>query len=138
MACGVAQTNLRYDYISKTLEALNIEPGRFCEQFNEKMTQKLNHDKSRKSTVDFKPRRSQMKSRTIASTVQKEAKEGITYETSVGLNLDPNANVNTTLTPSRSMKINLQRMPDNVFREIENLVPPHTSRHNQKNFSSMK
>ena len=69
-----------------------------------------------------------MKSRTIASTLQKEAKEGITYETSVGLNLDPNANVNTTLTPSSSMKINLQRMPDNVFREIENLVPPHTSR----------
>lgn len=26
------------------------------------------------------------------------------------------------------MKINLQRMPDNVFRVIENLVPPHTSR----------
>ena len=128
VACGVAQTNLRYDYISKTLEALNTEPGRFCEQFNEKMTQKLNHDKSRKSTVDFKRKRSQMKSRTIASTLHKEAKEGITYETSVGLNLDPKANVNTTLTPSSSMKINLQRVPDNVFREIENLVPPHTSR----------
>ena len=26
------------------------------------------------------------------------------------------------------MKINLQRMPDNVFKEIENLVPPHISR----------
>ncbi|CAB3983115.1 exonuclease R569 [Paramuricea clavata] len=128
VACGVAQTNLRYGYINKTLQALNIEPGRFCEQFNERMTQKLNHDKSRKSTVDFKRRRSHMQSRAVASTSQKEAKEGITYQTSVGLNLDPNSNVNTTLTPISSMKINLQRMPDNVFKEIENLVPPHTSR----------
>ncbi len=48
VACGVAQTNLRYNYINKTLEALNIEPGQFCEKFNERMTQKLNHDKTRK------------------------------------------------------------------------------------------
>jgi hypothetical protein len=83
VAGGVAQTNLRYGYINKTLQALNIEPGTFCEQFNERMTQKLNHNhnKSRKSTVDFKRRRSHMQSRAVASTSQKEAKEGITYHT---------------------------------------------------------
>ena len=36
VACGVAQTNLRYTYISSTLEALNIEPGNFCEMYAEK------------------------------------------------------------------------------------------------------
>jgi hypothetical protein len=29
VACGAAQTNLRYAYIDRTLEALNIEPGIF-------------------------------------------------------------------------------------------------------------
>ena len=55
VACGVAQTNLRYEYISKTLEALNIE-------FKEKMTQRLKQDKSRKTSVYFKHRRAQMQS----------------------------------------------------------------------------
>jgi hypothetical protein len=67
-------------------------------------------------------------------------KEGIIYQTSVGLNLDPNSNVNTTLTPLSSMNINLQRMPDNVFKEIENLVLPHTSRRQAEKcqFNEMK
>lgn len=85
---GFAQTKLsyRYGYISETLEALNIEPGTFCEQFNEKMTQKVNHDKARKSTVVSKRRRAQMPSRTVAKvmdytirviwTTRKEAEEG--------------------------------------------------------------
>lgn len=68
---GFAQTKLsyRYGYISETLEALNIEPGTFCEQFNEKMTQKVNHDKARKSTVVSKRRRAQMPSRTVAKVM---------------------------------------------------------------------
>ena len=33
VACGVAQTNLRYTYISSTLEALNIEPDNFYEMY---------------------------------------------------------------------------------------------------------
>ena len=36
VACGVAQTNLRYSHVSRTLEALNIEPGNFCVKFGKK------------------------------------------------------------------------------------------------------
>ena len=37
VSCGVAQTNLGYNYASQTLESLNIEPGSFCQEFNKKM-----------------------------------------------------------------------------------------------------
>jgi len=54
IACGVAQTNLRYSYISRTLEALNIEPGNFCLKYGQKMTSQVHRDKTRKSSLDFK------------------------------------------------------------------------------------
>ena len=48
VACGVAQTNLRYGYVSQTLEALNIEPGRYCTEYNDRVTTKALQDKIRK------------------------------------------------------------------------------------------
>ena len=54
VACAVAQRNLRYAYVDRTLEALNIEPGTFCTNYNERMTTNVNKDKCRKSTIKFK------------------------------------------------------------------------------------
>ena len=73
VACGVAQTNLRYGYVNRTLEALNIEPGKYCTEYNGKMTKKVLQDKIRKSTVDFKRRRAQLNSQKCSQTVRKEA-----------------------------------------------------------------
>ena len=36
-------------YISSTLEALNIEPGNFCQMYGEKKTDNFQKDKLRKS-----------------------------------------------------------------------------------------
>ena len=90
-ACGVAQRNVGYSYVSRVLEALNIEPGYFCESNAAVMDKKLLNDRNRKSTKIFKYRRTQLHNQKTSQTLQKEAKEGKTYETSVGLNLDTNA-----------------------------------------------
>ena len=41
VTCGVAQTNFRYGYASQTHEALNIEPGKYCTEYNDRMTTKV-------------------------------------------------------------------------------------------------
>ena len=113
VVCGVAQTNLRYGYISRTLEALNIEPGKFCITFGEKMTSQVLKDKIRKSTLTFKRERANAHRQNCKQTARKEAKEGKTYETGIGLNLGLNI-MSTTLTA-------------NALKEIESIVPQYTA-----------
>ena len=110
VACGVAQTNLRYTYISSTLEALNIEPGNFCEMYGEKMTNHVQKDKLRKSSLAYKRGRANARWQDSAQTAKKEAKEGKTYETGIGLNLD------------------LSILPASPMKEIETIVSPYTPR----------
>ena len=124
VACGVAQTNLRYGYITRTLEALNIEPGMYCTEYNETMTNKVLQDKMRKSTVDFKRRRAQLHLQKCAQTARKEAQEGKTYETGVGLNLDSTA----TISSISDYQARALAMPLNQFQEIENFAPTFTPR----------
>lgn len=87
VSCGISQINLGYTYIPHTLEALNIDPGFFCKQFNQKMERKTTMDKNRKSAVTFKRRRSQLNKQNISDTSKKEAKEGTMYQSNIGLNL---------------------------------------------------
>ena len=110
VACGVAQTNLRYTYISSTLEALNIEPGNFCEMYGEKMTNHVQKDKLRKSSLAYKRGRANARRQNRAQTAKKEAKEGKAYETGIGLNLD------------------LSIVPASTLKEIDTIVSPYTPR----------
>ena len=112
VACGVAQTNLRYGYVSRTLEALNIEPGKFCTKFGETMTSQVLKDKIKKSTLTFKRERANAHRQNCKQTARKETKEGKTYETGIGLNLNI---MSTTLTAS-------------ALKEIESIVPQYTTR----------
>ena len=74
VACGVAQTNLRYGYVNKTLDLLNIEPGHFCEDHTKKMDHKRFLDKIRKSSIDFKRRRSQLHHQNCSETARKNVR----------------------------------------------------------------
>ena len=40
VACGIAQVNIGFGYISNTLERLNIEPETFCAEYVTKMARK--------------------------------------------------------------------------------------------------
>lgn len=75
MACAVAKTNLRYGYVSQTLEALTIESAKYCTENNDRMTTKVLQNKNRKSTVDFKRRTSQLNSQKCLQTARKEGRE---------------------------------------------------------------
>ena len=68
MACAVAKTNLRYRHVSQTLEALNIESGKYCTEYNDRMTTKVLQNKNRKSTVNFN-------SQKCLQTARKEGRE---------------------------------------------------------------
>ena len=50
LACGMAQTNIGYDYIGKILEALNIEPGYYHTKHANAMDRKVICDKQRNSS----------------------------------------------------------------------------------------
>ncbi|XP_068684754.1 uncharacterized protein [Montipora foliosa] len=119
IACGIAQTNLRYTYISRTLEALDIEPGNFCLKYGQKMTNQVNKDKIRKSSLDFKRGRANSHRQTCSQTARKEAREGKTYETGIGLNLDLNR---------------ISTVTSSTLKEIESIVPEYTTRPLAKQF----
>ena len=127
-ACGVAQRNVGYSYVSRVLEALNIEPGYFCESNAAVMDKKLLNDRNRKSKKNFKYRRNQLHNQKTSQTLRKEAKEGKTYETSVGLNLDTNA---TQPSPTAfDIEHILDNISPNELREYEKMVPPYTPKPN--------
>ena len=89
VACAVNQKNIGYSYISKTLESLGIDPGENCKRNNIIMDKKREKDKARKSTKTFKIRRHQLQlAERLLSNNKIEAKEGKTYETGIGLNLN--------------------------------------------------
>ena len=90
VACGISQVNLGYQYISQTLESLNIEPGIHCISYIERMDHKATQDKLRKNSINFKRQRAQLRKQKLNLDGQKQAKEGNTYQSGIGLNLDPN------------------------------------------------
>ena len=60
VACGVAQTNIGYNHIGKTLEILNIELGSLYERHAKAMDKKVFYDKQQKEKKKFKRRRNQL------------------------------------------------------------------------------
>ena len=81
VACAVAQKNIGYNYVSRVLEVLNIEPGHLCQLHGDTMEKKVNMDRKRKSDKKFKYRRSQLHGQKSGEALRKEAKEGTTYGT---------------------------------------------------------
>lgn len=71
VACGVAQTNLGYDYIGKTLKALDIEPGYYHNTHASAMDRKVICDKQRKRTKAFKRRRNQLSQQKTFTNIEK-------------------------------------------------------------------
>ena len=132
VACGVAQTNIGYNYVGKTLQVLNIEPGSYYNKHAEAMDKKVIDNKIRKGKKEFKRRRNQLSQQKNSQTLRREASEGITYESSVGLNLD------TSNDKTHSPQIAFD-VPDKIspteLRGYEELIPPYTVRPKIVNFS---
>ncbi|XP_068673244.1 uncharacterized protein [Montipora foliosa] len=124
VACGVAQRNLGYGYVSTALEVLNIEPGYFCTSHEDLMDKKVFSDRNRKATKNFKYRRNQLRDQKSSQNSQKEAKEGKTYETAVALNLDTSVNQPTPRTHTHIEHL-LENISDNELHEYEKLVPSY-------------
>ena len=93
------------------------------------MDKKLLNDRNRKSTKRFKYRRNQLHSQKTSQTLRKEAKEGKTYQTSVGLNLDTRAS-QPSPTSYTEIEHFLENISSNELQEYEKLVPPYTVKPN--------
>ncbi|XP_068701266.1 uncharacterized protein [Montipora foliosa] len=124
VACGVAQTNIGYDYIGKTLEALNIEPGYYHKKHANAMDRKVICDKQRKGTKQFKRRRNQLSQQQNQQALRTEANEGITYESSVGLNLD----TSSKRTEPQIVFDVPTKLSQTELRRYEEILPPYTAR----------
>ena len=77
------------DFIGKILEILNIEPGSLYERHAKAMDKKVFYDKQRKEKKKFNRRRNQLSKQNTSQTLRREVNEGVTYDSSAGLNLDP-------------------------------------------------
>ena len=75
-----------------------------------KMTNHVHKDKLRKSSLAYKRGRANARRQNRAQTAKKEAKEGKTYETGIGLSLD------------------LSIVPASTLKEIDTIVSPYTPR----------
>ena len=124
MACGILEVNLGYQYISQTLESLNIEPGMHCISYIERMDHKSTQDKLRKNSINFKRRRAQLRKQKLNLHGQKQAKEGNTYQSGIGLYLDPN---NSTKLIEEFDIINL-KISSEELKNFETCIPELTTR----------
>ena len=127
VSCSVAQTNLGHQYVGNTLQGLGIEPGSFCIMHTEKIDKKVAQDKTRKSSVDFKRRRLQLQKGKISETLRKEASEGKTYETGIGLNLNA-GEVNRQSTATSAIDVSAANVSANDLQEFEKVVSNYTDR----------
>ena len=134
IACGIAQRNVGYNYVSRALEALNIEPGHFCESNGDLMDKKSLNDRNRKSAKSFKYSRNQLHNKKTSQTLQKEATEGKTYETSVGLNLDTRVH-QPSPTAYPEIEHFLKNISQNELKEYEKMVPPYAAKPNPETLS---
>ena len=125
VACGISQANCRYNYISNTLESLNIEPGVHCLDHIKKMNHKSTQDKLRKTSLDFKRRRSQLHKKKLQTDGNKEAKEGTTYQSNIGLNLDPNKS--TDRVQVANIDVNM-KITKEELQQFEKFLPELTIR----------
>ena len=75
VACAISQLNTGYGYVSSTLERLNIEPGKFCEDYVAKMDKKSTTAKARKAMKEVKCRRNELKNKKSAKLAMSEIKE---------------------------------------------------------------
>lgn len=74
--------------MSRTLEALGIDPGKNYIAQTKKLDEKVALDMVRNSTKNFKIRRHQLHTQRLSKNTTREIKEGEMYETGIGLNLD--------------------------------------------------
>ena len=111
-----------YDCIGKTLKALDIEPGDYHNIHASAMDRKVICDKQRKRTKEFKRRRNQLSQQQNSQTLRREANEGITYESSAGLNMDIS---NNRTVPRIVIDVPIER-PQTELRRYKEILPPYT------------
>ena len=90
IACGVAQCNEGHQYVSKTLDSVGITPGTLCDDYHKMLGKKQEKDIKRKSTTAFKLRRRTLYINKSVKQTRKESKEPASYESNIGLNINPN------------------------------------------------
>lgn len=87
------------------------------------MDRKVICDKQRKRTKEFKRRPNQLSQRQNSQTLRREANEGITYELSVGLNLDIS---NNRTVPQIVFDVPTE-LSQTELRRYEEILPPYTA-----------
>ena len=96
------------------------------------MDEKVNYYKERKTTKEFKSRRNKLSKQENTQTLRKEANEGVTYASSVGVNLNTSNN-NKDKSP---VAFDLpSEISVNELKRYEELVPPHTPKPKTVNLS---
>ena len=88
------------------------------------MDKKVFYDKQRKEKKEFNRRRNQLSKQKTSQTLRREVSEGVSYESSAGLNLDP--------TNHQKVSQNVFEMPAEISRTelkgYEEITPPYTIR----------
>ena len=88
------------------------------------MDKKVICDKQRKRTKEFKRRRNQLSQQQNSQTLRRVANEGITYESSAGLNLDIS---NNRTAPQIAFDVPTE-LSKTELRRYEKILPPYTAR----------
>ena len=89
------------------------------------MNYKATQDKLRKISLDFRRRRSQLHKKKLQTDGNKEAKEGTTYQSNIGLNLDPNKS--TDRVQVANIDVNM-KITKEKLQQFEKFLPELTIR----------
>ena len=127
VACAVAQTNSGYCYVNRTLEALGVEPGHICHEFNLKKDEIKNKQHERKETIECKRRRNVLHSRRLSRNQRKEQREGTTYESNVGLQINQTSALSSPTDNGQDFDFDAS-VSDEAFETYESVVSAFTTR----------
>lgn len=84
-AAGVAQFNEGHSYVTQVAEKMGIPSTATTEKYMNKMNKKREQDAGRKSSREFKRARRNSRKKKNQKTHSMEAREGVTYESGIGL-----------------------------------------------------
>ena len=101
IAAAVAQKNIGYTFVPKVMTHLNVSPGTYTSAHALRMNRKIQLNKQKSKSPSRKHWRLVRRATRSIEQKEREIREGVQYQTGVGLNTDP---------------LDITQIPDPIFR----------------------
>ena len=122
MSAAVCQKNVGEGYLPLVYQGLGLSPGRVTKISASRIDSEAGRRRSRQSTKAYKRRRLDLKQQNYSSSGQKELREGVTYQSSIGLECGGLAQSDTISIPSMVSQPEVCRIPQTDLLDVQLII----------------